>query len=203
VEYLRITLWAYWPAGTCWFDDLRFEEAGPISADQKRHEDGVTHVGLPPDLGAAARTPTTSSPARESFDEEQAWQDAANALRTGDNGTAARLAEALIAHAPPKGTYRVLAARALAAVQRWNAAEQQAQWLLEEVDRSRPETAPREIEPWQRDWARVVLAQIRHHTGRSEEARALLRTLLESGVSPHAKAAAESLLAEIEGTRKK
>jgi hypothetical protein len=27
VKYVRIKLWAYWPAGTCWFDDIRFEEA--------------------------------------------------------------------------------------------------------------------------------------------------------------------------------
>ena len=32
VEYVRIKLWAYWPAGTCWFDNLRFEEVGPLPA---------------------------------------------------------------------------------------------------------------------------------------------------------------------------
>jgi hypothetical protein len=30
IKYVRIKLWAYWPVGTCWFDDIRFEEAGAI-----------------------------------------------------------------------------------------------------------------------------------------------------------------------------
>jgi hypothetical protein len=32
IKYVRIKLWAYWPVGTCWFDDLRFEEVGPRTA---------------------------------------------------------------------------------------------------------------------------------------------------------------------------
>jgi hypothetical protein len=29
IKYVRIKLWAYWPMGTCWFDDIRFQEVGP------------------------------------------------------------------------------------------------------------------------------------------------------------------------------
>jgi hypothetical protein len=32
IKYVRIKLWAYWPVGTCWFDDIRFAEVdGPAA----------------------------------------------------------------------------------------------------------------------------------------------------------------------------
>ena len=33
IKYVRIKLWAFWPAGTCWFDGVRFEEVGPRSPE--------------------------------------------------------------------------------------------------------------------------------------------------------------------------
>ena len=197
IEYLRITLWAYWPVGTCWFDDICFEEVAPLPDQQQRHGESVTHVGLPPRLSKAATQPAGS--AGDDFDEQQCWRDAVNALRTGDHEQAARLAERLLVRAPHNGAYRVLAARALAALKRWKAAERHARWLLEESDPSDANATPaRQIEPWQRDWARVVQAQVWHHTGRRAEAHARLNELLKGDVSPHARAAAKGLLSEIE-----
>ncbi|HUU97806.1 MAG TPA: hypothetical protein VM487_18885, partial [Phycisphaerae bacterium] len=77
----------------------------------------------------------------------------------------------------------------------------QARWLLDEKnERGDKQTPPRQVEPWQRDWARVVRAQAFRHTGRIKAARRILSELLqpEAGTSPHARAAAESLLSEIE-----
>jgi hypothetical protein len=34
IKYVRIKLWAYWPVGTCWFDDIRFEQVGPRSTQE-------------------------------------------------------------------------------------------------------------------------------------------------------------------------
>jgi len=200
ITYVRVRLWAFWPEGTCWFDDICFEEVEPVSEADRRHGQAVTHVGLPPRLSVASQ-PSTQPVAGQQFDEQQTWRDAANAFRRGDHEQAARLAERLIAHAPHKGVYRVLAARALAKLERWKQAEQHVRWLLEENERGDKEMPPRQVEPWQRDWARVVRAQAFRHTGRIEAARRILRELLraETGTSPHARAAAESLLAELEG----
>ncbi len=197
VQYLRITLWAYWPRGTCWFDDIRFEEVGPVADHHRRHYEPVTHVGLPPRLADdkdAART------GREPFDEQQAWLDAANALRGGRYEESSKLARQLIAHAPAKGIYRVLAARALAKLERWAEADEHARWILERKEDS--ETGGNgacRIEPWQVDWANVVHAEVLWRTGRPKEARKILEQLKKtSAASPHARTAAEKLLATLD-----
>ena len=197
VEYVRIKLWAYWPAGTCWFDDVRFEEVGPLPADAARHPDAVTHTGVPPRLGPGAETTTAAA-----FDEEQVWLDAANAFRADEFAKAAELGEQLVARAGHKGMYRVLLARALAALQRWSEAEQQAAWLLGDGGagaNSRPaasQPAP-QIDPWQRDWACVVRAKACWHTGRADEAREWLKRALREGAAPQARTAAEQLSRQI------
>ena len=197
VEYVRIKLWAYWPAGTCWFDNLRFEEVGPLPADAVRHPDAVTHTGVPPRLGPGAETTTAAA-----FDEEQVWLDAANAFRADEFAKAAELGEQLVARAGHKGMYRVLLARALAALQRWSEAEQQAAWLLGDGGagaNSRPaasQPAP-QIDPWQRDWACVVRAEACWHTGRTDEAREWLKRALREGAAPQARTAAEQLSRQI------
>jgi hypothetical protein len=218
VKYVRIRLWAYWPAGTCWFDEIRFEELGPVPSEQQRHGEAVTHVGVPPRLGEPATPPAerapASAPASQAagddtpgdgrpraarFDEQQTWQEAVNAFRGGHHKKAARLAERLIMHAPQRGVYRLLAARALAELERWEAAERHAKWLLDDATpAAEGRTSRRETESWQRDWARVVQAEVRRHTGRIDEARRILDTLLAEDCSPHARAAARKLLREIE-----
>jgi hypothetical protein len=196
VQYVRVRLWAFWPAGTCWFDEIEFEEVGPVPNSDRRHDDAVTHVGLPPRLGeAATESPETGDGV---FDEEQTWREAANALRANEHAKAALLAEQLIAHAPHKGVYRVLAARALVELERWEDADRHASWLLEEAGEFERRTPAREIESWQRDWAQVVHATVYLHTGRADEAHAILKRLLQADHSPHAGAAARKLLAEIE-----
>jgi hypothetical protein len=215
VQYVRIRLWAFWPVGTCWFDEIAFEEVGSVPNSDRRHDDAVTHVGLPPRLGEAADdvaagyrttrahpeagTSSTRPAADAAFDEEQAWREAANALRTNEHAKAALLAEQLIARAPHKGVYRVLAARALIELERWEDADRHASWLLKEADQSSNEgTRVREVEPWQRDWARVVQAKVRLHAGRTDEARTILKQVAQASASPHAAAAAARLLARIE-----
>ncbi len=79
IEYLRITLWAYWPAGTCWYDDIRFEEVGPVPVDQRRREQAGTHADFKPRLGDTQPTGAQSADSQPAFDEEQAWLDAQNA----------------------------------------------------------------------------------------------------------------------------
>jgi hypothetical protein len=199
ITYVRIRLWAFWPEGTCWFDDISFQEVGPVPEAERRHADGVTHVGLPPRLGDAARPAT--QPAAEMFDEQQTWRNAVNAFRSGDYAKAAPLAERLVAHAPHNGAYRILAARALCELERWHEAEQHTRWLLKaQTGQAGNEESGPGIEPWQRDWAQVVQAQVYLHTGRSEGARKVLQEFLrdKTNASPHARAAAEKLRAKIE-----
>lgn len=184
VQYVRVMLWAYWPAGTGWYDDVRFEEVGPIPEGQRRHTDAVTHTGVAPRLGAKAHEPE-----KQGFDEEQATLDAVNAFRGGENAKALKLAQQLIAHSPDKASHRVLAARSAGRLQQWDEARRHAEWLLE--------LAPgRELEPHQRDWARVVLAECDLRTGKSAEAKKRLEELSRTATSPHAKAEAQKLLEE-------
>lgn len=162
VTYIRVRLWAFWPAGTCWLDDIRFEEVGPVPESERRHGEAVTHVGVPARLGEATQGPAKAEGG--AFDEAQRWRDAVNAFRGGDYAKAAELAEQLIARAPHSGTYRVLAARASVELERWSDAERHARWLLEEVDPvAGQKTRPRQVESWQRDWARVVRAKVGAH----------------------------------------
>jgi thioredoxin-like negative regulator of GroEL len=124
------------------------------------------------------------------------WRAAVNAFRSGDYARATPLVERLLAHAPQKGDYRILAARTLCELERWPEAEQHARWLLEQstgID-DQHASAPR-VETWQQDWARVVQARVYQHTGREEAACRELHALLdEAGTSSHARAAAQKLL---------
>ncbi|MFH1748689.1 MAG: hypothetical protein ABIG44_16770 [Planctomycetota bacterium] len=192
IEFVRIKLWAYWPVGTCWFDDLRFEEVGPIEPQRRRHDQPVTHMGIPPRLSTASQ-PTATNPAEE-FNEEQVWHQAVNAFRASEHAQAARLAEQLTSRVPQKGAYHLLAARAAAALEQWDQAAKHANWLLD-TDPS----LQREIEPWQRDWAHVVRAQVLRQRGRLQQARAALEYAARPEASPHARAAARKLLAELDG----
>ncbi len=206
IRYLRITLWAYWPAGTGWFDDIRFEEAGALPSDRVRRPDPVTHTGVKPRLGPGSQPAT----AEAAFDEEQTWLDAANAFRAGEYAKAAVLGEQLVARAPRKADYHLLLARTLAKLERWVEADQHAGWLLDEPAATKPAcsatrpaeptTQPtRQIEPWQRDWALVVRAEARWRAGRLDEARQCLQRVLRPDASPHARQAAEELGRRIDG----
>jgi len=194
IQYVRVKLWAYWPVGTCWFDDIRLEEVGPLPADAVRDSDAVTHAVVKPRLGpraSAASKPST-------LDEEQVWIDAANAFRQGHWAEAAKLGECLASHAPANGSYRLLLARSYAKLERWPEAERQASWILGDHGTVSPETQPvRKIEPWQRDWANVVRAEVWWRTGRVDAARRLLDEILRAEASPHAQRAAQELLARL------
>jgi hypothetical protein len=185
IKYVRVKLWAYWPAGTCWFDDIRFEQVGPLPAEKVRRPDAVTHTDEPARLG-----PRASQPA--AFDEEQTWLDAANAFRAADYHKALPLAEQLVESAQNNGKYRILLARTLASLGRWAEADRHASWFLGDAD-SQP---TRKIEPWQRDWALVVHAQACRHAGRTKEAEKALKRVIRPDASAQARRAAEKLLQE-------
>jgi hypothetical protein len=186
IEYVRITLWAYWPEGTCWYDDVRFEMVGPVEADQLLREEPFTHVGVKPRLGQTQ--PAASQPS--ALDEDQAWQDAQNAWQEDRHADALRLAEQLIARTPDRPDYHVLAARAAAGLQRWTDADRHARWLLEES----PAAPGHKVEPWQQDWARIVRAQVLLHTNHDDQGRHLLETVRDTATSTSARAAAEEML---------
>lgn len=189
VEYLRITLWAYWPEGTCWYDDIRFEEVGPVPADRRLREDPVTHVGVKPRL--AETQPAQTQPA---FDEEQTWMDAGNAWAAQDFKESLSLAEQLVEHAPDRADYHLMAARAAAKLQRWSDADRHAQWLLAESPGATTTAPARKVEPWQRDWARIVHAEVLLHTGHLKEARQILQSVRDTAASSNARSVAEELI---------
>ena len=188
VEYVRITLWAYWPAGTCGYDDIRFEEVGPIPGPAVLHRDAVTHVGRKPHLALG------SAPAGAPFDEEQTWIDAVNAWKLDHYAKALELTERLVAHAPHKGTYRILAARTLVKLSRWPEADQHARWFLDKPAEETADPKAREVEPWQQEWATVVHAEVLINTGHADQAKSLLERTLDTFQSPHARQAARNLL---------
>ncbi|MBN1557070.1 MAG: hypothetical protein JW951_02865 [Lentisphaerae bacterium] len=178
VDYLRITLWAFWPVGRCWFDDIRFVEVGPVPGERRRHAGAVTHTGKAPQLGPAAG-------AAPAVSEETLWQTAVNAWGAEAHADALALAGALIARNGAKADYRLLAARAARALERWDEALEQAAWLL-----APDNTAVRD---WQRDWATVVAADAWRHRGEAARAREMLQALLSGEGSPHAREAAREL----------
>lgn len=201
IRYVRVRVWAYWPEGTCWLDDLRFEEVEPLPEAERRHSRPVTHAGLPPALhdGATGAEADGPRPATQPFDEEQTWYDAANAFRSGDHRRAAELAACLLTHAPRNGAYLVLAARAAAGLGDWQQAEAHARRLLDAAAEADAGAGLAFTpEGWQCDWAQVVLADVCRHTGRAAQARAILDGLLGSQASPHARAAARTMLDELQ-----
>lgn len=192
VEYVRIKLWAYWPPGTGWFDNIRFEEVGPLPPETVRHPELVTHTGRAP---RRTGTPATAP----AFDENQTWLDAANAFRAREYARAAALADVLVDHAQHEGRYRILAARALAGLGQWPDAERLARDFFEP-----PETQPAGeqpalvVAPWERDWAAVVLAEARWRAGDTTAARRWLQHAIRADASPHARQAAEDLRQRME-----
>jgi hypothetical protein len=202
IEYLRITLWADWPAGTCKYDDIKFEEAGPIPTRERLHSEAVTHVGVRPRLAVDSR-PASSQPA--AIDEEQTWLDASNAWREEQYDKALRLTDQLLLRSPGRGDYHLLAARTLTRLKRWPEADQHAQWLLSAPTSQPSSHSPKaaRVEPWQQEWAQVVRGEVLMHTGKTTDARQILNQVQQSASSPHARAAAASLLNELDSPRKK
>jgi hypothetical protein len=187
IEYLRITLWAYWPEGTCWYDDIRFEEVGPVPPEGRLHGQAVTHTGIRPRLAETQQA--ASRPAGPH--DEQIWLDAINAWQEERCEDALKLSLQLIAHDPGRADCRLLAARAAAKLGRWSDADRYARSLLDESA-----VPARNIEPWHKDWARIVHADVLLHTNQRDEARHILENVRDSATSPHARAAARQLLEE-------
>lgn len=180
VKYVRLTLWSYWPAGTCWYDDVRFEEVGPIPQALHLHGEAMTHTGEKPSLATDPEAPPE-------MDEQRMWFDAANAFLADEFERATRLAVGLLERTPNNADYRVLAARSSAAMRQWDDAGEHAQWLL----------AHDRAAPWQREWAQIVLAQVKMHHGDRPGARWLLEQMVETAQSEHARAAAREILGQL------
>lgn len=186
VEYVRIMLWSLWPAGTCWYDNVRFEAAGPVPEAERRHAEAMTHTGEKASLGPAAEAPVPEP------DEEDLWQAAVNAWKTDQFAVASSLAQRLVEFAPHKGSYRLLAARAALKREDWAEAEAQSQWLLDPSRRAAE--PPPAVEGWEQDWARIVAAEVLRHRGLDDASREMLQPVLATNASPHARQEAERLL---------
>ncbi len=182
VEYLRITLWAYWPEGTCWYDDIRFEEVGLLNPEEVTNAEAVTHVGLKPHLA--------TTQAIEEFDEAQVWADAVNAFQAGQDEQAMTLAAQLLSRQADNSDYRLLAARTLARQGKFSQSDEHARWLIDHA-----------AQPWQREWATVVHAEAIWRGGHAPEAKQLLNRLIESATSENAKQAARDLLKRMDAAK--
>lgn len=195
VKYVRVLLWAYWPAGTCWYSDIRFERVGPAPDSMIRHDKAVTHTGEKARLSAQANRPDETA-----FDAEQAWVDAANAWREQQYDQALDIALKLVGQRPDNAKYRLLAARAAVRAGEPAVAAEHVRWLLGEVEDGRvEEPATRKIEPWQRDFARVCQARLLAGSGNISRARQVLADVITQSDSPHARAAASDALERLEG----
>lgn len=186
VKYLRILLWGYWPAGTCWYDDIRFEEVGPVPQrdDRPPLDQALTHTGEAPRLGPAAYE-------QPRFDAEQTWVDAANALTKGEAATAYDLSRQLVTHDAADADYRLLCARAAAGADKPEAAAEHIKWLL---DPAQSQGDPPRAQPWQVQWAHLVEAELLAKAGEIDRARAILQAVLEDSDSPHVQHAAKAAM---------
>jgi len=193
VEFVRVKIFAYWPPGTCWADDFRFFEVGPVPEDQRILADAMTTAGLAPNL-------SPPDPNEGKFDEEQLYVDAGNAWKRQEYARCHFLSSQLVAAVPNKGLYRLLLARAAAALMKYDEAEQQARWVLEAEEKGAAGASPRrEVEAWMFDWARLVHAEAVMRAADASRGAALLKALIERTDSPHVKATAQKLLAQAEG----
>lgn len=178
VEFVRLKLYAYWPPGTCWLDDIRFEEVGPVPDADRSHAEAVTHTGVAPHLPDATDTPA--------FEEQRWYVDAANAWKREEFGRCHALSKELVRQVPGQGLYRLLAARAAIRIGRPEEALIGLEFFF---DAAVPATG-REVEEWQIDWARFVRAQALSLTGRADQAREILSRLAGASEDADVKALA-------------
>ncbi len=220
VKYVRVLLWAYWPAGTCWYDDLVFEELGPVADAGKRHDRAMTHTGeaprlnddkdatppapgsppTPPESPAApaagsypAAFPPEANPAAPALDIEQTWIDASNAWRENHYDTAADLAQKILAGQPDHVNARLLAARSLLKIDKTDEAAVQLDWL-DKAWGKRNDADAVKVETWQREFALLARGEWLLKSGRSDEAKAMLLKLKESTTSEHIRHGVEAVL---------
>ncbi|MBN2445099.1 MAG: hypothetical protein JXO22_00100 [Phycisphaerae bacterium] len=191
IEYLRVKLWAFWPAGTCWFDDIRMVEVAPVSPADRRADDAVTHMDIPPRLGPQAKTVTTR-PA------DDIWLDAVNAFTADRYAEAWTLLQPLLADDPENCDYRVMAARLLAALGTLDVADEHASWLLDQAQSDQVDTRP---QTWQLEWARLIHAQVLCVQGDTEGGVSELRSLNKAATSPHVRKEARRLLSVLDSSR--
>lgn len=189
IEFFRVKLYTSFGSGACWFDDIRFEEAGPVPEAERLHPEMVTHAGLAPNLGPAASEPPPD------YDEEQHWVDAQNAWKDAAYADCLKLSRALIAASPAKGMYRLLAARAAIELREYESADELARWVLGRTAMARPGG---DVEPWQIEWARLVRAQAKLNSADPAEGKAMLAKLAKSATDRNVKLLAQRLLAAME-----
>ena len=191
VEFVRIKLYAYWPPGTCWLDDIRFEKVGPVPESERLHPEAVTTTGVKPDL--------TPDPDEGRFDEGQAYADAGNAWKRGQYEECLLGSRRLVAAVPGKGLYRLLLARAALELGHYDEADAQAEWVLEAEDPAAPARRDRAVEDWQFDWARLVRAEVVRRGSDAARGRAMLQDLAARTRSPHVQQLVRQYLGEAAG----
>jgi len=180
VKYLRVLLWAYWPAGTCWYDDVKFVEVGPLPDDRVRHGKAMTHTGEPSNVA-------DRRDANDSFDAEQAWVDAANAYRAAEYARALAKLQPLLASDEAK--VRLLAARTLTALDRHDEAKAHVAWLAD---------PNHDVRTWQRQMARITEAKIHIARNQPDAARKLIDAVLADDPIAVVEHAARQLLEAME-----
>lgn len=175
VDFFRVKLFAYWPPGTCWLDDVRVEEVGLIPVHDRLDPEAVTHLKIKPNLDA---------PQAEAFDEEQCYVDAQNAWLRKDYAACHRLSMELVGKVGDKGVYRLLAARAAIELGKARQADEQAEWILQAEGEDNPLAKDRRIESWQYDFARLIRAQAVLAADAARGVR-MLEALAQATQSPH------------------
>lgn len=174
VEYLRLTLWAYWPAGACYYADVGFEDLG---VDPRAPTTSAsTHRPVAPRLGAAS---TQASGDEEDDNAEARFDAAANAFTAGEYAVALPAAQKLVAEQPENPEYRLLLARTLEGMGRKGEVLPHARWLVEHAA------------DYHREWGEYLLAVCSDPVDRAK-----LGVLERSAKSPHVRQAAGAKLAE-------
>ena len=186
VEYLRITLWAYWPVGTCWYRNIRFEELGPLDPKLVTNPDAVTHVGTKPRLA------TTQSDDSQGFDAEQTWDNAVNAFNAGQDDEARQIGQGIARPRWQQQRLSLAVAAFCAQLEKFDEADAHAQWLIDHAN-----------QPWQRDWARIVHAQALWKNGDPSSAKQLLGQVVQETQSENARQAAKDLLKQLDDSAPK
>ncbi len=212
VKYVRVLLWAYWPAGTGWYDDIAFVELGPIEGEERRHDAAMTHTGEAPRLlpgggdgageGAVKDADDKANAAvvdAPPVDVQELWINASNAWRDGDHRTAAEAAGKIIVAQPQHINARLLAARAMVKLDRVAEATAMLDWL-EEAWAKREKEGAVKIDPWQHDFTLLARGESLLRQGRDEDGRAMLTALREATDSEHVRHGVDALLGAGSGT---
>lgn len=188
VKYLKLILWAYGSGGTCAFDDVRLEIVEHPAGDKP------AAPRVPPATVPALPPGAQTQPASQPSDERRTFVAAANAFSREEYAHGLALLEPLVTLRPSKGEYRMVRIRLLARLERWHEADVAADWFVESPGPTTMGAGPgAEIEPWQREWARIIKAEAAWRRGDVAAARKWLEWPLRQNATPQGRGAAQAL----------